>query len=253
MSSSFNFDTGRGGTAGKGPPAIGHNSRAATPFDLALRDVDLLWTEAVHWLDGAVAETQAEADSIAVLLDMARKAKDSADGARKTEAQPFDAGKAEVQARYKPIIAKCDTVANAAKTALAPFLAAQEAAAREAEAKARAVAEEARRVAREATSRAKGIEDRSRVDELADAAKRAEYAAWDAERARGKAKGGAKAVTLRTTIKPNITDLTELMRWIWAHDQSAIRGFAEQYVAGAYRAGQREMDGVVPVKVETVA
>jgi hypothetical protein len=70
---------------------------------------------------------------------------------------------------------------------------------------------------------------------------------------RRKAKGGAKAVTLRATTKPNITDLTALMRWIWAHDQSAIRGFAEQYVAGAYRAGQREMDGVVPVKVETVA
>jgi multidrug efflux pump subunit AcrA (membrane-fusion protein) len=245
------IDTGSG--AVEAAVGIGHNSQAATPFDLAVRDVDLLWTESVHWLDGAVAETQAEADSIAVLLDMARKAKAAADGARKAEAKPFDDGKAEVQARYKPIITKCDTVADAAKDALAPFLAAQEAAAREAEAKARAVAEEARRVAREAASRAKGIEARARVDELADAAKRAGFAAWDAERARGKAKGGAKAVTLRTTTQPSITDLTALMRWIWAHDQSAIRGFAEQYVAGAYRAGQREMDGVVPVKVETVA
>jgi hypothetical protein len=120
-------------------------------------------------------------------------------------------------------------------------------------AKARGVAAEARRAALEAAGRAKGIEDRARVEELADQARRAEYAAWDAERARGKAKGGAKAVTLRATTKPNITDLTALMRWIWTHDQSAIRGFAEQYVAGAYRAGQREMDGVVPVKVETVA
>jgi hypothetical protein len=217
--------------------------------------VETLWTEAVHWLDGAVAESQAEADAIATLLDMARKARATADSARKAEAKPFDDGKAEVQARYKPMIARCDTVADAAKKALAPFLAAQEAAKREAEAKARAAAEEAHRTAREAFQRAKGVEDRERAEALADEARRAEYAAWAAEQARGKAKGdgGARAVTLRTTTKPEITDLAALMRWIWAHDQSAIRGFAEQYVAGAYRAGQREMDGVVPVKDEIVA
>jgi hypothetical protein len=95
MSGAFDFDAGGDRPVGAPLPGIGHNSRSGTPYySEALRGVETLWTEAVHWLDGAVAESQAEADAIATLLDMARKARATADGARKAEAKPFDDGKA---------------------------------------------------------------------------------------------------------------------------------------------------------------
>lgn len=234
-------------------PAIGDNSKGMTPFEAASVDVDTLWTESRHWLDGGTVATQAEADSIGMLLDMARKAKAKADAARKEEARPFDDGKAAVQARYKPLLARCDTVADAAKKSLAPFLAAQEAAKREAEAKARKAADEARQAAQEAFRAAQSIDDREAAETKAEAARQAEIAARVAEKDTGRAKGGARAVSLRTTVKPHITDLRALMAWIWTNDQSALRGFAEQYVAGAFRAGQREMSGVEAVEERSVA
>lgn len=234
-------------------PTIGHNSGAASPFTEAERAVDLVWTEAKHWLDGALAETQTEADAIASLLNMARKAKAQADAARKSDAKPFDDGKAEVQARYKPILARCDTVAEAAKEALAPFLAAQEAAKRHAEEKARKAADEARQAAQAAFLSASGIDGRARAEVLADEAKQADIAARVAEKARGRAETGERAVSLRTLIKPEVFDLTALLRWVWENDRSALVGFANTYAAGAYRAGQRHMDGVRPVEIQSVA
>lgn len=229
---------------------IGHNS---SPFADASNAVETVWLEASHWLDGAMAETQVEADAIGQLLDMARKAKAKADAARKTEAEPFDAGKAEVQARYKPILAKCDTIAQSAKEALAPFLAAQEAAKRAAEAEARKAADEARRAAQEAIQSAQGVEAKARAEALVDEAKRAEIAAAAAANDKGHAKGGKRAVSLRTLIRPEVHDLRALMAWIWTNDRSALQGFADTYAAAAYRAGQKNMDGVRPVEERSVA
>lgn len=234
-------------------PSIGDNSQHMSPFEAAVTDVDLLWTEAAHWLDGGTASTQTEADAIGQLLDMARKAKAKADDARKAEAKPFDDGKAAVQARYKPLLGRCDTVSDAAKAALAPFLAVQEAEKRAAEAKARAEAEAAQRAAQAAFAAARSVEDRAKAEEAAEAAKKADIAARLAAKDTGRAKGGTRSVSLRTTIKPEITDLTALLRWIWANDKSAIAGFAEKYVAGAFRAGQQDMDGVSAVEERSVA
>ena len=228
-------------------PPRNHN-RPPTPFDEAVTATDLLWTEAAHWLSGDSATTQAEADAIAVLLDMARKARKQVDHARRDEAKPLDEAKAEIQARYKPLLGKCDAVADAAKKALAPYLDKQERAKREAEAKARAEAKEAETAALLAFAAAKSIEDRQRAEEAAERARQATIAARVAAKDRGHAKGGARAVTLRTNVRPRITDLAALMKWIWANDRSAFQGFAEQYVAGAYRAGQFEMNGVEPIE-----
>lgn len=232
---------------------IGHNSGNVSPFDEAAQAVDLVWLEARNWLDGAVAETQAEADAIGTLLDMARKAKAKAAAALADAVRPhLDAEKAERE-RFKPIIAKCDTITASAKEALAPFLAAQEAAKRAAEAEARKAADEARRAAQEAFREAQGVEAKARAEELAEEAKRAEIAAAVAAKAKAHAKGGARAIAYRKRTVPEIYDLNALMKWLWTHDRSALAGFAETYVAGAYRAGQRDMDGVRPVEERTVA
>lgn len=232
------------------PAPIGHNS---SPFTDAFAAVDLVYTEARHWLDGAIALDQAEADAIGTLLDMARKARSTADAARREEAKPYDDGKKAVQARYTPLLDRCDNITKAAKEALAPFLRAQEKAKREAEAKAAAEAEAAKKAAQDAFQAARGIEDRERAETLAEAAKRAEIKARVAAKDGAKAKGGARAVSLRTTTEPEVFDLHALMGWIWTHDRSALDGFAREYAKGAYRAGQRNMDGVRAVERQQVA
>lgn len=230
---------------------IGHNS--GSPFAGAAKAVDLMWIEAAHWLDGSVAQSQAEADAIGRILADTRDARKAADKARRDEAKPFDDGKAEVQARYKPLLDRCDLIADGAKKALAPFLAAQERAKRYAEAVAREAAEAARKASSEAFARAQGIEDRERAEAKAVEARNAEIAARAAANDTAGAKGGARKIGLRTTVVPEITDLHALMGWIWTNDRSALAGFAETYVAGAFRAGQREMAGVRAVERETVA
>ena len=231
-------------------PQIGHNR---SPFDVAQDAVETVYCEAQHWLDGATVTSQAEADAIGQLLDMARKAKKAADEARVIEKKPHDDAADKVQARYKPLLAKCSAIADAAKKALQPFLIAQEAAKRERERIAREAAEAAQQAAREAMAARTDLASVENAERLADDAKRAEIAARMAAKDTGRAKGGARAVSLRRVEAPEIANLHLLLAWIWEHDRSALEGFAQSYVEGAYRAGQRGMAGVETVIKETVA
>lgn len=223
--------------------SIGGNN-PPTPFDEASQRVDGVWTEAQHWLDGGVVGTQAEADAIGKLLDLARKAKKEADDARKAEAKPFDDGKKEVQARYRPLLDRCDRIADAAKKALAPFLAAQEEAKRREAEKAREEARLAEEKARQAAMVARDLASADEAERLAQEAKVADMAALRAAKDKAGATGGARKVTLRTQAYAEITDLTAALKWIWANDVSALRGFAQQYADGALRAGQPLPPGV---------
>lgn len=226
---------------------IGHNGPPEpTPFEAAAATIETLRVEAQNWLDGEPITTQGQADAVSKLLDDARKAKAKADAARVEEKRPHDdAGKA-VQAKYKPLLDQADTVAVLAKRVLEPFLMAQEAAKREAE-----------RVAREAAAKAyaeaQAARDAARATTDLDAAEAAERAAAEAKAAtiaakaaaadKGAARGGARAVTLRTVRTAEVVDLTALMRWVWTHDQGALSGWAETYAHNAVRAGKTP-DGV---------
>ena len=88
------------------PPQQGHNQPPKTPFEAAEGRIDLLHLEASNWFDGDAIETQGQADAVSKLLDDIRKAGKMAEAARKAEADPFDKGKAEVFARYEPMLGK---------------------------------------------------------------------------------------------------------------------------------------------------
>ena len=230
--------------------AIGHNR---TPFDDASDAVEAVWTEAQHWLDGATVSTQAEADAIGTLLDMARKAKKATDEARVVEKKPHDDAAAAVQARYKPLTARCDAISDAAKKALQPFLVAQEAAKRERERVAREAAEAAQREAQAAFAKAQGLAEREAAEAAAERARVAEIQARVAAKDTGRAKGGARAISLREHKVAVVTDLHKLMAWVWNNDRSALAGWAETYVAGALRAGQPMPEGADVIIEERVA
>jgi hypothetical protein len=221
-------------------PPIGHNKPPLSPFEVAAAEVAKVRDEAVMWLDGAPVTSQEQADGLALMLDMARKAEKLADSNRKAEAEPFDRGKAEVQARYKPLIEDVARVTGTIKAALATWL-------MEVDARKRAEAEAARVEAER--RHAAAIEARANLDgtnlaaqEAADAAANAAQAAekraaaMAKDKAHAKSATGARAIGLRTIRRAVIVDETAFARHIWK-----TPALHEQLVEAMQQIAQREV------------
>lgn len=225
----------------------------STPFDIAKQDIDDLFNEAKTWLDGAAVETQEQADMIALLLDQIRKAKKAADEARKDEKRPHDEAAKAVQERYAPVLKRANLIADACKAAMGPFLEAQERQKREAERVAREEAEAATRAAQEAMARTSvaDIEDREEAERLAEAAKAADVNARKLAKDKGHAKGGARAVGLRTRFEPELTDLPKAIQHFWDQDTAPFSELARDLARKAIDRGQRKIPGFNIKEVKT--
>lgn len=204
---------------------IGHNS---TPFIAARDTIADAVGEAREWLDGKPVADKDQADGLAHLLDTLRKAHKSADEARKIEAKPFDDGKAEVQARYKPILTDAERAIDTVKLTLAKWQREEQ----------RRIDEEAR-VAREAAELAayQAAEARRQAD-LANLAEReeAERKQQEAERLAKHAKAieaapsGAKGVyaTRRTAllvsrVPVSLSDASAALKWCKEHQPHFLK------------------------------
>lgn len=226
---------------------IGHNQPPEpTPFEASREQIDGLFTEAKNWLDGNGVNTEADAEGISKLLDLIRKAKKAADDARKKENEPFDKGKAEVQARYNPILLRADLAADTCKKALTPWLekleadkrAKAEAARRDADEKAKA-AEEAVRAAQTSD-----LEARDRAEALLREANQAARAATKAENDKAHAKGGSRAVGLRIHYVAEITDMRVFARHVWLHNAAELEAFLVALAQRMVDAKLRDIPGV---------
>jgi len=216
---------------------IGDNN-PPTPFDEIAERINDLYEEAKGWLDGDPVDSQGQADALNSLINMIRDAEKEADALRKGEVKPFDEGKAEVQARYNPLIGKTKTVTgktvmalDVAKKALTPWLERLEAEKREAERIAREEAEAARKAAEQAfiLSEKDNLAEREEAERLAEAAKQADIKARVAANDKAHAKGGAgRATGLRSVWKAEITDKREFARWIWTHRESEMSGWLRE-------------------------
>lgn len=196
---------------------IGDN--APTPFDLLSEQIENLRVEAGNWLDGAGVTTEADAENVSKLLDLTRKAQKEADSARVTEKKPHDDAAKAVQAKWKPLIDRCDIITDTAKKALTPYLRRVEAAKQEAARIAREEAEAAERAAQAAFAQSgpTDIEMREEAERLAKAAKSAEALASKMEKDKAHATGGDRAIGLRTSYRAEVTDMTEFARWAWVN------------------------------------
>lgn len=206
----------------------GHN-KPPTPFEEIRDEIDSLYEDAKGWLDGEPVTSQGMADGINKLIGMIREAEKEAEALRKEEARPFDEGKAEVQARYNPLIAKGKgktfLAIAAAKQALTPWLDKLDREQREAEAKARAEADEAARKAAEAfqSSAVDNLAAREEAERLAEEAKQKDIAARQAANVKAQAKGGAgRATGLRSFYRAEVTDATEFARWCWLNHRAEM-------------------------------
>lgn len=226
--------------------AIGHNNPPEpTPYEAIKLHIEDLMETAQGFLDGEPITTQAVADEVGKLLDAARQADKAAEAQRKIEAKPFDDGKAEVQARFKPLSERCFLVVSTAKKALAPFLQAKQAQLDAEAAEARRIAEEKRAEALAArqASEATDLAARERTEALLKDADRAEREANRAGKGKAMAAGGARSTALRSVWTPELTDRRAALTY---YMQSQPEELAEWLLGQAKRdvaSGARSIPG----------
>lgn len=235
--------------AAENPRAVSGNNAPPepTPFDLISENVSDVYLEAKHWLDGAAVSSQAEADAIALLLDMARKAEKAANELRVAEKKPHDDAAAAVQAKFKPLIDKTARVAKACKDALTPWLERVEAAKRAAAEEARRIADEKALAATAAirSAQSAGLEAREKAEQQLRDAKAAGASATRAEKSTAQAKGGGRAVGLRTSYRPELTDAREAARHYWTARREALEAFLLDLARDDVARGLRVIPGFV--------
>jgi hypothetical protein len=220
--------------------AIGGNSPPAfDAFSLALDDA---YETAKDFLDGSAIENQGQADSVGRILAEVKKIKRDADAARADEKAPHLQASRDVDAKWKPLADRADTIIKAAQAPLTAFLNKLAEEQRQAEARAR---EEAARKAQEAIAAQREAQGSVEAVERAKALQtEADAAAKDAARA-GKAKahvtGVDRAVGLRTYTIATVTNHRTLLEHVLKHDPEPLKGWLEEYARKALPA---ELPGV---------
>jgi hypothetical protein len=230
---------------------IGHNN-PPDPFAAIEVHVSDLMTEAKNWCDGSAIENQAQADTVAKLIDEFRAAAKTADDARKEEARPFDEGKAKVQEKYAVLIA--DTKAQkgsivraleALKATLTPWLQKLERERREAETAARIAAEEKARAAAEAMRAISmaDLEGREAAEALVTDAEAAQHAADAIAKDKAHAKGEGRAIGLRKFYTPVMTDRKAALMHYAATRPDDIVATLQRLAEVDVREGKRTIPG----------
>lgn len=235
--------------------AIGHNQPPPdpTPYELAAKKVEDIYSETVLWLDGKPIDSQELADGVGNLLAKLREAEAFAEAQRVAEKKPLDEKIADIQTRYNALIGNTKAVkgktilaADACKKALAPWLvrvAAEQAAAA---LKAREEADALRQAAEDAirASDAANLAEREAAEALIRDAKKAETAANRAEHqtaTAGRAMG--RSISLRSYWTAVISDPAKAGRWGWTFHKPAILEFITGLAQGDVASGKREIDG----------
>jgi hypothetical protein len=234
------------------PAPIGHNA-PPSPFDAIKVHIEDLLVEAHNWADGTVVETQAQADEASRLVDDLRKAAKAAEDLRVEEKAPFDAGLAEIQGRYNPLIQDPKTknpgkvwkAIDALKATVKPYLDKLDAEKRAAAAAAQAAADEAARVAAEAM-RAAAVNDlgaREAAEALVEEARLAASAASRASNDKAQARGGDRAMGLTRTWTAVMADRKAALVHYLTTQPDTVVAFLQGLAEADVRAGKRQIPG----------
>lgn len=143
----------------------GHNN--PPPFEAWSMHIESLFDLANSIGEAKNDEQEAALDD---LLDEFRKARKAVDAERAAEKKPHDDAAKAVQAKWKPLLDRCDVAAPAIKKALTPYRTAKQAAIDEAARIAREQAEAAHRAAQEAF-KSDDLDDRLNAETQAAQAK----------------------------------------------------------------------------------
>lgn len=223
---------------------IGHNT-PPDAFTLFAESIDDLLLEAANFLDGAEIENEEQEAAVASILTRLRREANAADDQRKIEKKPHDdAGKA-VQAKWAPLLSRADLGVTTAKNALTSFLMKKDEAQRAA---ANAALEEARKLAEVAAQTASVANPESLADQTAlrarqEAAVAADRHATRLAKARPQAKGGERAVGLRSVFTPVLSDPVAALRHYRERQPAELKVWLLEQAQRDVRAGARSIPG----------
>lgn len=222
---------------------IGHN--LPEPFLLYNESIHDLLIEANNYLDGKDIENEEQEAAVASILTRLRREANAADDQRKAEKKPHDDAGKEVQAKWMPLLEKADLGVQCAKSALTRFLRKKEAAQ---QAAAEAAAEEARQQAEAAAQAAQNVREddfagQTTVRVLRENAAAAEKIANRLGNERVQAKGGERAVGLRSVWTPTLTDPVAALKHYRERQPDALKEWLLEQAQRDVRAGSRAIPG----------
>ena len=209
---------------------IGHNM-PPDPIEAVISNYGNLLSEIEHWTDGELVENEEQMRAVDELLKQFRTYQSDLQKAGKERTDPLHKAWKEEVAAVKIYTEDADRIKSALVASVAPFkakLVAQK------EAEKRAAFEEAERIRREAEAKASQA-NAADLDAQREAAA-AREAAMEAENAaRRQARETVKG--MRTVTHYEVTDVSDLLRWINANDRAALDAFAEDYARKHHKDG----------------
>jgi len=236
------------------PAPAGHNNPPdATPREALVTNLADLLAEAHNWADGTTVEDQAQADEASRLIDELRKGAKAADEQRVLEKKPHDDACKEIQDFWNHWIADPKTknpgkvwkAIDALKACVKPYLDRLEAERQEAARKAREEAEAAARAAAEA-ARAASSSDLAALEAATELAFIAEDTAREAkriEKSRAQARGGERALGLRTVFVAVMTYRKAALLHYVAQQPEAFVDLLQRLADTDVRGGKRQIPG----------
>lgn len=175
---------------------------------------------------GVVTNDDQEA-ALDELMDDLRTAKKGADAERAAEKKPHDDAAKAVQAKWKPLIDRCDMGLAAVKNLLTPYREAKQQAAEAAAAEARREAEERTAAAQAALRQSDDLEARFIAEADLKQVTKLQAVANRVDRA---------PTGLRTSYRAEVTDATAFARWAWVNRRSEYEQFLADLAAREVRA-----------------
>lgn len=229
----------------QGVVAVSRANLPADPFEAFKLDLESLFEEAGNFLDGEPIANQAQADDVSALVNRLRKSIGGADDARKEEKRPHDEAAQAVQDKWIPTINRARLALTTAKNALAAYLSDQEAAQRAA---AQALQEEANQKAEAAAQAARDAKPDDLAGQTTARAKmlvadEARKAAEKADKARPQAKGGERAVGLRSRWTAILTDSVAALKHYRMCQPEALKAWLAEQAQRDVNAGARAIPG----------
>jgi hypothetical protein len=228
--------------------AIGANHPPeTTPYEQSREEIDKLHQQAKDLCDGQPIDNELAAMEVGTLRNEIREAAKRADERRVVEAKPFDDGKADVQARYNPLIqkgkGKTELALAACNAALAPYLKRKDDDLRvEAErqrTEAYRIALEARTAAQEA-ARTGNLSARETAENLLAEAKGALKDTKKAEAAKAQIGGvGSRAIGMKTVYEADLVDPAAAIEHYRKAQPAALKAFMLEQAAKDIRAGPK--------------
>lgn len=211
---------------------IGHNAPPLFDgYSLHIEDLFALISDTVAGGEVATDEQENALDS---LLDEVRKAKRDADAARADEKRPHDDAAKAVQAKWKPLVDRCDMAAAEIKRLLTPYRDAKQKAKDEAAKRAREEADARQAAAQEALRTSDDLQERFTAEQDLKAAKKLTAVANKIDRS---------ATGLRSYWEPELTDAAAALRHYREHQPKALKEWLLEQAAKDVRAGARAIPG----------